>query len=507
MEAKVLLIYPALYRTTGLHVGIGSLSAALKESGHEVRVFDTAFYKDAAEDKGDQIKIRAERGISKEIRTEDEFMPPNTTDMQEDLIGLITEYSPDLIGISVLETVYDLSLQISRLIKRHFPEMPVIAGGVMPSLVPDAFIGESSIDMVCIGEGETPLIELCKRLSENMALDDIDGLWIKNAGKITKKKPCTLQNINEIPYPDYSEFDNRLFYKPMQGRIYKMVSIESSRGCFFECSYCAAPQLRVLFKDNDCGQYSRNMDMEKIIGQIHFQIELHNPEFIYFSSESFLSMSETEFDHFIREYAEIGLPFWIQTRIETLSKKRLEELRRVGLHWLSIGLEHGNDDFRRRILKRKYSNTKFIEKMSILKELDMGASINNIIGFPFETRDMVFDTINMNRELWLHNNKLESNVFMFVPFKGCELYNLCKDSNLLPDTASPYLLSDRSILNFSEEFHNDLTGLIRTFTLYVKLPEEYHEKIAIAEQANHEGDRMLAELSGFLVNSAQYQIQ
>lgn len=37
-------------------------------------------------------------------------------------------------------------------------------------------------------------------------------------------------------------------------------------------------------------------------------------------------------------------------------------------------------------------------------------------------------------------------------------------------------------------------GLIRTFNLYVRLPEKYFNKIKIAEQCNKKGDLMLAKL-------------
>ena len=497
MKAKVLLIYPTLFKITGLPVGLATLSAVLKEKGHEVKIFDTAFYGD--KDKGNQTKIRAERGMSKEVNDEEKYLTDNDSDIEDDIVRLVSEFKPDIIGISILEMVYDISLQLTRTVKAKFKDIPIIAGGLFPTFSPELVIKEDSIDIVCVGEGETPLLELCNRISKNEHFTDIDGLWVKSDGKICRNRPCKLSNINELPYPDYTEFDERLFYKPMQGRMYKMVNIVTSRGCNFNCTFCAAPLLRSFFKEHYCGQYYRQMDMEKIIDQLYFQIEKHKPEFIYFSSESFLTMSEKAFDKFIAEYENIGMPFWIQTRIETITKKRMSELKRVGMHWFSIGLEHGNEEFRKRILKRHYSNEMFIERMEILRELNIGASINNMVGLPSETREIIFDTINLNRELWLRNNKLECNVFLFVPFRGCKLYDVCKENGLLGDeefTVS-FDMNAASVLKFSPEFSEELQGLIRTFNLYVKLPEKYHELIRIAEQRSEEGDMMLRKLSKF----------
>jgi hypothetical protein len=135
--------------------------------------------------------------------------------------------------------------------------------------------------------------------------------------------------------------------------------------------------------------------------------------------------------------------------------------------------------------------------MDILKKFDIGASLNNIIGLPFETRELIFDTIQMNRQIWQKNHRIECNVFLFTPFAGSELYTVCKDKGYLGDIlfASIHDLSDRSVLSFSEEFHQDIRGVIRTFNLYVKLPEEYYPEIRIAESPTDEGDAMLRKLS------------
>lgn len=494
MNIKVLFIYPTPFRVTGLPVGLASLISVLKRKNAIVKIFDTAFYPTTHNE--DQTKLRSERLMSKDVINEEFFLPENTTNLETDLVSLVDSYRPDLIGISILEVMYDTSRNLSRLIKKNFPGIPIIAGGVFPTLSPDLVLEEESIDIICLGEGETALTELCDRISMKKEYLDIMGLWIKWDGTIYKNQPSPLHDINTLPFPDFSEFDPRLFYKPMQGKMYKMMNIESSRGCGNKCTYCAAPQLRAFFEENDCGRYNRNMNMEKVIEQIQLQIIKHQPEFLYFSSENFLSISPGEFRLFIEEYDKIRIPFWIQTRIETITKERLEELRRVGMHWMTIGLEHGNEEFRKSVLKRYYSNNVFFEKMKILKEMDIGASINNVIGFPGETRELIFDTIRMNRILWQENNKLENNVFVFTPFRGCELYEVAKEKNLMGDAqfASQSDLSDETILQFPVDFKKDIKGLAKTFNLYIRLPEKYFEKIRAAEEDTSEGNAKFVEL-------------
>jgi len=297
---RVLFIYPVLYKMTGLPAGLASICAVLKENGHEIRIFDTAFY--ANKESRSQTKIRSERGISKAVEDEERRLPENDTDIEKDIISSINEYKPDIIGVSILEVVYDISLRLTKLIKRHFGDIPIVAGGIFPTFSAERVIGENSVDMLCLGEGETAISELCNRLAEGKSFTDIPGLWVKKDGGIYKNRPSGLHDINKLPYPDYTEFDKRLFYKPMQGRMFKMVNIATSRGCFYNCSFCASQKLVEFFKENGHGQYYRQMDMQRAIKQIEFQIEKYNPEFLYFSSVNFLAMSEDDFDIFVKGF-------------------------------------------------------------------------------------------------------------------------------------------------------------------------------------------------------------
>lgn len=490
MKSKILFVYLTPLRVTGLPMGLASLTAVLKSHGHSVKIFDTAFY--GSEVEKSQTVIRTERLESKDVWDEEKYTPLNSTRIEDDLERTLLEFKPDLIGFSILETMYEMSLNLAKLIKRHNNKIPVLAGGVFPTLSPDLVIQEDCIDMVCVGEGETNLLKLCERLSENKPFTDIEGLWVKSNGIIIKNQPSKLHDINALPIPDFEEFDPRLFYKPMQGKMYKMVNIATSRGCPNQCTYCGAPQLKKFFNNHNCGLYYRNLSGKRIIEHIQYQVKKHNPEFIYFSTENFLAMKEDDFRTFIQQYEKIKIPFWIQTRIETITKERIQALKTVGLYWITLGLEHGNEEFRKKVLKRRYSNQMFFERMGILRDMHMGATLNNIIGFPFETRELIFDTIQMNKRLYEQNPNIECNVCIFTPFRGCELYDICKENGLLGNElyTSSQDQDEKSVLKFSDDFLETLAGIIRTFNLYVKLPERYYNDIKIAEHPTSDGNRI-----------------
>ncbi len=502
-KAKVLFIYPSPFRTTGLPIGIASLSAVLKKEGYQVKIFETTFYLQGSQCISD-IDVRAKRGMSKVIDNEDNLLMANTTSIEDDFMKLIVEYQPQIVGISFLESVYASSLKLLKILKKQYKDIITVAGGVFTMLSPETVISEDSIDIICVGEGEIPFLELCNCISTKEPYLNIDGLWVKNNGQIIKNSPAKLQLLDKLPHPDFTAFDYRMFYKPMQGKLYKMVTIETTRGCPFNCTYCAAPRLKDSFRENKSGHYYRKRSIEKVIEQIHYQIKRHSPEFIYFSSETFLAMPDEDFKYFVDEYKKINLPFWFQTRFETITREKIKQLKEIGMYWLTLGIEHGNEEFRKKVLKRHTSNTKIIEGVKILKEFDLGASLNNLMGLPFETRHLVFDTIRLNRQLYQMNNKLEFNIFMFTPFKGCNLYDICVKNALIEDR--PYIdvtnITDDTLLNFSPELKKEFKGLIKTFNLYIKLPEEYEPQIRIAERDDEEGKAMYDKLLNVITSQS-----
>ena len=494
--SSVLLIYPTQYRVAGLPIGLASLAAVLGESGRSVRLFDTAFYPDRPE-AGTQNLLRAELGMSLPVANEADVRD-NETDLFEDLTRLLESFRPNIVGVSLLESTVGLALPLLEHVKRWNPEAFIIAGGVFATFSPEFTLGQPCIDAICVGEGELPLLQLCERLEQGAAIDSIQGVWTKTPeGELVRTKPAALHNIELLPPPDFRAFDPRLLLKPMRGRLRKMVNIETSRGCPFSCAYCAAPSLADFARANGEKRYYRRLSPKTIQEQIRLQIERHSPEFIYFSSETFLSMPDHEFKEFIAFYSGIGLPFWIQTRFETLTRDKVKALRDVGLFWMTIGVEHGNEGFRRNILHRNYTNKKALEGIEILSKLGQGASLNNMMGFPGETEELIFDTMRLNREMLRINPLCESNIFLFVPYLGTHLYDRCVQEGLVRQGEyCGWTTTEQagSVLAFPRHWRDRIQGLRRIFNLYIHLPEQSLPDVIAAAELSESGTALYNSL-------------
>jgi biotin synthase-like enzyme len=270
-----------------------------------------------------------------------------------------------------------------------------------------------------------------------------------------------------------------------------MLPIETDRGCPYTCRFCEAPSLVELYKEQTGQHYFRRKKWSTVKDEIDLYVKRYNAEYIYFNAETFLAMSRKEFDKFVDVYQHIQLPFWMQTRVETLSEHHIQELERVGCNRISIGLEHGNEGFRKKIVSKGFSNQDIIDLFATLDRYSIPITINNIIGFPGETRELVFDTIELNRQLGTDS----VNAYIFTPYRGTAMYNDAAAKGYVDPDAETNSIITGSILNMPTISKEEILGLVRTFSLYVRFPKEEWPDIEMAEKFTPEGDAKFAELS------------
>ena len=187
---------------------------------------------------------------------------------------------------------------------------PVIAGGVF-NLCSRICIDHELVDMVCVGEGENTLIDLCKKIEKKEDFLNVTNIWIKQDGKIIKNSITKPVDINKNPIIDTEIFEDKRLYRPMAGKVYKMFPVETIRGCPFTCRFCNSPDQARLYKGLGHNFY-RKKRMDLVQKELKHFKDVHKVEYMYFWADTFLGMSKKELDEFCEIYSEINLPFWIR---------------------------------------------------------------------------------------------------------------------------------------------------------------------------------------------------
>jgi len=482
---KVLFIYPNTEMQTLVPINLSLLSACLQEAGIEVALFDTTYYK--WEDITFEQK-KVELLQLKPFSYEEKGIKYKDTDMYEDLKSMVANYKPDLIAITLVEDTYDLGMSLLKSVRAY--HAPVIAGGVFVTFSAADVIENQDVDMVCLGEGEEALIELCEKMTAGEDYSSVKNLWIRTDGGVIKNPLRKLTDINELPYISYDIFEKERLYRPMQGKMFRMIHVEVDRGCPYDCTYCEAPHLRKFFKQEGCGNYYRRKKTERVIEEMKFLHEKYSPDYINFNAESFLARPVSELLQFAEKYRDVGLPFWCQSRPEDVTEEKIKIIKEMNCQNLQFGIEHGNEDFRARVLNRKNTNRQIVDAFKIVEKYNISYTVNNIIGFPDETRELVFDTIRLNRQI----NPVTMNCYMFTPYKGTRLYRYCLNSGYLEKDVKVHQALDGVPLKMNSISYEELKGLQRTFSLYARFPEEMFDKIRIAEKFNVEGNKIFNQL-------------
>lgn len=490
MSLKVLLVYPNLRGMNMLPPAIGLLSSVLKQDGFDVKLFDTTYYEklddDDAEADSDQMKV--DKLMARPFKMPQEITL-KTTSVFEDFKKEVNDFGPDLIALSATEDMFLLGI---KLLQRLGKDRPLsILGGVFATFAPKLALSYPEIDIVCKGEGEYALTTLCKRLSQGRSYDDVSNLWIKRKDGTIKVNDTHMVDMNSNPLIDMSIFEEARFYRPMGGRVWRMFPVETHRGCPYKCTFCNSPSQMKMYQEEEGKSYLRRKRFDNMRRELLFYKNEMKAEYLYFWADTFFSWKKGEFEEFADMYEDIGLPFWCQTRIETVTFERFKRLKEIGCARISFGIEHGNEKYRKDVIQRPVTNEMMINNFRIVNEVGIPYSVNNIMGFPYETYELAMDTIELNR----HIDAADRNAYAFTPFAGTPLRETCNKLGFTKENEIVHsIFVNGTSLHMPQFPKEQIDGLLKTFNLYVKFPKSRWPDIKKAEKDTPEGNKVYNEL-------------
>jgi radical SAM superfamily enzyme YgiQ (UPF0313 family) len=339
------------------------------------------------------------------------------------LVSRIEIEKPDLIGITC-NTMHMAAIKdMVRFLKKRF-RLPIILGGIHPTLMPEDSIAIPAVDAICIGEGEFVLAAYMDKLEQGVAPVDIAGLWIKNAGNINKTKPAIpVADLDSFPIPNYLLWDD----------IEKFCYLTSSfhfignRACKFNCSFCSNHALKKAVP----GTLARYRTPEAFVEEIGHQYALFKDKGIRIAHifDPVFTIDEPWLARFCDAYITSGLaerlPFSIYSRPDALDQKRIEMLAAANCSTIRMGIETGNEEFRKDIYHKAISNEAFRRTCKMAHESRLLVTGYNILGGPGETWNTMKDTYRFSKEL-----KVDRPFFFFYrPFPKTRCFELVESAN------------------------------------------------------------------------------
>ena len=478
---KFLLVYVNDTSSTKVPMGILYLLSILRNVGHDVSLFDMTKYALSLDKNDYTIRGRFLNFQSLDLAPYGvDFQPATMSDIEHDLLERISTFKPDLIGLSIMEDTSQTGLHLARVCKNRFPQTPIIMGGVFCTTRPAMVISDDAVDIVCVGEGELALPELLRRMHLSEPFNDIPNLWVKQAGGVIARNPVgPPTDLESLPYPDLSMVDDRHLYAPFAGHVYKMTFVESQRGCPRRCGYCCNQIFLDAYKQYG-PRYLRTKSVHRLIEELIYLKKNFALNFIQFTDDDFLLRPGNELAEFSSLYsAHVGLPFWIQAEARNVTDEKIGLVRNAGCISISIGVETGSEHILRNVLKRNTPRQGTLRAFDVMHRHGIRSSANVIIGVPDETREQIFETVELIREC--EPKSINSNIF--IPYQGTMLREYSIERGYIkPDYHRSAKDSWRAVLTMPHISAREVEDLARTFVLYCTLPKSRWPEIEKVEK-------------------------
>ena len=497
---KVMFVFVNDRFRTFIPINISYLSAALKEAGFSTCLFDTSFY---AEQEGVELeKKKEEAGIFMSVDYESIGVRLKDDDLFQDLLDAVENEKPRLIAFSIFSQAKFQNFDLANAIKEKFSDIPIIMGGIHVNVEPEEVFELSKTDYLCLGEGEEALVELAKCLATGGDTANIENLAMKRDGVIYKTPLRPTQPLDELPFPDWDLFEPYHQYGPFRGNLYKMALVEYSRTCPFDCHYCGNDALRGNYRDSGQFMGYRYKTPQRWIDELKYLKDKYGVQFLYIVDGTFAAQKSSNLEEVAELYAkEINLPFFCDATVFCLSPKKAGLLKAMGCVCVNMGIESGNLEYRKKYLNRTMTNEKIISSFLEAREAGLETRSFNIIGSPYETREDIMGTIDLNRKAKVGSISLS----VFMPYEGTPLRKLCIDNELMAQGTAVSGDGTEPIIKIPTLSHDELMGLYNTFSLYVLAPKEMYPDIRRAEANTPEGLLLRKEIMGRIEASKAFQ--
>lgn len=324
--------------------------------------------------------------------------------------------SDAIVGISVLTPVFNSVRRLCRRIKQVRPETLIVLGGAHCTALPERTLEEiDAADIVCVGEGELTMAEICSQNDPNRsdAWSQIRGIYYRENGRIIRNQSRDfVKNLDQIPPPARHLLPMHKYHltaSRVSGSDY-CPTIIVARGCPFKCTYCS----------RTFGKSFRSHSIERIISEIRLLIDTYHISQINIEADT-LTANKRFLTSLCQAMIDADFPselsWTCESRVDTVCEDTLRLMKKAGCWQISYGVETGSQ----RLLD-------IISKGVTLRQIEdafrtahkLGISIRGffMLGLPTETPEESRMTIEFAKKL----DPLYAQFTVTVPYPGTQMF-------------------------------------------------------------------------------------
>ncbi len=331
-------------------------------------------------------------------------LDPETPEELETICSFVEAERPTLIGFSLMSFNFRRAQRATIELKRRFPEIPIVWGGIHPTFNPEESI--QFADYVCIGEGENALLELVRAIEHGLETDDIPNIWSRRNGRVTRTdlRPL-IQDLDEYPFPRF-DWENTFCLddkaiKPLTRELYRkhvlhggaMYDVMASRGCPYSCSYCCNSLFRVIYRNK--GRYVRYRSVDSVIEELKYATrEFPFVSMINIQDDGFAAAPEPYLKEFSEKYKrQVGLPIRLRIIPTMFSEAKARYLSDANALVAVVGIQ-SSDRINREVFNRRGSTENLLQVARLLRKYRIVGQYDLIVQNPYESEDDLVEVCN-----------------------------------------------------------------------------------------------------------------
>ena len=453
MSKKVLLVNPRLadeVSVFNIPVSLLYLGSWLVHNGYEVRILDALHFKD---------------------------MPTLYQGIESELSSALC------VGLSVMSSQLSNALQISKFVRHCDASMPIIWGGVHPTLYPEMVARHELVDFAVKGEGEVTFSELLELIGQgNLQPDSIKGLAFKMGDDVVVTPDRELLDVNKMPpirWELIADLKSGSSLREISGLSEYGLPLLTSRGCPYRCTFCINSVTGLKYRHCDTSLVLENIRAILALGanRICFMDEL------FFADKKrvkeFLDGVEKEnlrFSWYASSRADYFKPNYLG------SEDLLLRIKKLGCDSMSMGAESGSQRILD-LLVKGITVEDTLNAARLLHKAGIEATYSFMIGLPSETEEDYKKTLQLIKKIReIDDSVIINGPQIYRPYPGSKLNQQClnqgfkEPSSLEEWGSSPYVQLEISSSQYKKslypwvEYSGDLTNLVFYVSLsFVKL--------------------------------------
>jgi hopanoid C-3 methylase HpnR len=288
------------------------------------------------------------------------------TETHQDYLDLVERWRPDAVAFSVnyLANVPEV-IDLAKATRTRLPDCFLFVGGHSVSFIAEEILGhaDSALDCVLRGEGEPSIVALLEAAGDDRrALERVPGAVTLDAAG---PPPTFVRHLDDLlPARDLLRHRRRYYI----GQLDPCASIEFSRGCPWDCTFCSA----WTFYGRSYRRKTPERAVEEIAGIREPGVFILD-DVAFIQAEHGLAIGEAIARKGIRKR------YWLETRADVLlrNKEVFKLWARIGLKTMFIGIEAIDEEGLKKFRKRVTFSKNF-EALEFARSLGVNVAINII---------------------------------------------------------------------------------------------------------------------------------